>query len=87
MADCRKCVHGEVCKHRERMVEEIRKFNDVIQEPPLKINISCEEYKEHQPILREPIPVLRKPWDIYWTGEPIKEHETYTTNNTKPKEV
>lgn len=50
--DCRKCVHSEVCKHRERMVDELRKFNEVIQIPPIKTTISCDLYKEHEPQFR-----------------------------------
>ena len=85
--DCRKCVHSEVCKHRERMVEELKKFNEVIQEPPLKINISCEEYREHKPLFREPIaPLVDPPWKPIGTGDPIKEYYTYTTDNTRPRE-
>lgn len=96
--DCRKCVHSQVCKHRERMVEEIKKFNEVIQEPPLKITISCDEYKEHKPTLREPlivpVPDISPPWKSpgpYFespkTGDPIMDHITYTTDNTKPRGV
>lgn len=80
--DCRQCTHSNVCKHRERMVEELRKFNETILEAPIKITISCDEYQEYKPIMRTPI--RKEHWEIPSTGTPI-EYPTYITTNTKPR--
>lgn len=48
---CDKCVHGSVCQHRNTTMKEVQEKVEEIKKDlnplsPIKINISCNSFKE-----------------------------------------
>ena len=89
--DCQICVHRNVCKHKENMADEVRKFKQNIKQPPVTITISCDEFKLQTAINRGVhFPPKDFPGDFtreVTTGDPLHETITYTTDNTRPRTV
>ena len=77
---CEDCIHGDLCKYRMGSAATLkREFGSFKQRVnyPFAAEIICQCFRE--------MPVTTRQWgapgEVY--QKPTKEHETYTTNNTK----